>query len=195
MGKSNWLNISQENDLNLQLTAVALRQLLFFSFSKGSCCFSIFWSPWHCFRPCVRGTLDRITMTEAKCWSAGIENCLFTHDPEQNHGCYIVQGGLEENQCCCRRGLPEAQVISPLLFSSFLLAFMEFIQICCLGVFLPGGPCFNKILDSEIEEFSYMHTVNATLWGEKHFLNEYRFVFLVTCKVKQAHGFCPASCR
>lgn len=142
VGKSKWLNMLQENDLNLQLTAVALRRLLFFlSFSKGSCCFSIFsWSSWHWFRLCVRGTLDRITVTEAKCWPARIEDCLFAEDPEQKHGCYIVQGGLEGNRCCCRRGLPKAQVISQLLFQSPRLAFVESGQELLLRQFLPVGP-------------------------------------------------------
>ena len=113
----------------------------FLSFSKGSCCFSIFsWSSWHWFRLCVRGTLDRITVTEAKCWPARIEDCLFAEDPEQKHGCYIVQGGLEGNRCCCRRGLPKAQVISQLLFQSPRLAFVESGQELLLRQFLPVGP-------------------------------------------------------
>ena len=90
---------------------------------------------------CVSGEpLNRITVTEAKCWPARIEDCLFAEDPEQKHGCYIVQGGLEGNQCCCRRGLPKAQVISQLLFQSPRLAFVESGQELLLRQFLPVGP-------------------------------------------------------
>ena len=148
---------------------------VFSSFSKGSCCFSIFsWSSWHWFRLCVRGTLDRITVTEAKCWPARIEDCLFTEDPEQKHGCHIVQGGLEGNRCCRRRGLPKAQVISQLLFQSPRLAFVESGQELLLRQFLPVVPSLRLQTGKwkRFHIFSSSATVMATLWGQKYFINE-----------------------
>lgn len=129
---------------------MALRRWLF-SFSQGSCCFSIFsGSPWHCFRPCVRGTLDRITMTEAKCWPARIEDCLFTEDPEQKHGCYIVQGCLgkkKKRSAAVGGDFQELKLFLGccLIVLSWLL--WDLANSCCLGIFLSAVPWLGKILD------------------------------------------------
>lgn len=105
MGEPAELPIPQADDLHLQLTVMASRQwVLPPLLSKGSCCFSIFsGSSWHGVRSCVRGTLEYITVTEAKRWPAGAEHSLFTGDPEQTHGCCLVQGCVEVNGCGCRR--------------------------------------------------------------------------------------------